>query len=179
MNWKNISKKLLGIAPGIASAIGGPAGPVVGLGIKTLTSALGLGSDSPLEQIETAVDNITGPEAVELKKADNEFIVKMQELDVDVFKLEVKDKDSARRREKSVGSLDNRVIAFTIVGGFVGVIFVCLFSDAMNSMSTVQVSIVSSLFGYLSAKADTVIGYYFGTSKSSSDKNDAIAKVIK
>jgi hypothetical protein len=179
MDWKVISKKLLGIAPGIAAAVGGPAGPVVGLGIKALTSALGLEHDTPAELIDKAIDDLTGPEAVELKKADNDFIVKMKELDVDVFKLEVKDKGSARDREEKVGSLDNRVIAFTIVGGFVGVIFVCLFSDALGKMNPVQISIASALFGYLSAKADTVIGYYFGTSKSSSDKNDAIAKAIK
>lgn len=179
MDWKVISKKLLGIAPGIAAAVGGPAGPVVGLGIKALTSVFGLESEAPIELIDKAIDNLSGAEAVELKKADNDFVVKMKELDVDVFALEVKDKGSARKREERIGSLDNRVIAFTIVGGFVGVIFVCLFSSALSKMNPVQISIVSALFGYLSAKADTIIGYYFGTSKSSSDKNDAIAKAIK
>jgi len=124
MDWKSIAGNVARIAPGIGAAIGGPAGSVVGLGVKALCDAFGVDSGAPdaTQQVEQALNSMTPEQAVELKKADNQFILDMKELDIKVFELEVEDRDSARKREIDVGSRETAILAYIIVLAFVFVI---------------------------------------------------------
>jgi hypothetical protein len=58
---------------------------------------------------------------LELKKAEQNFELHMKELEVDVFKLEVQDKQDARGKFSKDWTA--RIMGIAVVGGFMGYIF--------------------------------------------------------
>ena len=114
---KGLFKNIIGaVAPTLGTAIGGPMG---GMAANMIADVLGVPNDQ--KSIETAIQNATPEQMLELKKAEQAFEVQMKELDVDVFKLETQDKQNAR----SMFSKDwtARIIGLFTIGGFLGYIF--------------------------------------------------------
>lgn len=177
MNLKDIGKQIVSFAPGIAAAIGGPVGGIASMGIKALSGALGV--DENITAIENSLNSLNPEIAMALKKADNDFLVQMKTLEVDVFSLEVKDKQNARDREKTVGSMDNRILAYVMVLAFIGLVFAVVLYDGFARMSTLQVSLVSTAIGIVSTKVNTVYEYYFGSSKGGDEAAANLAHIIK
>jgi len=185
MDWKSIASNVARIAPGIGAAIGGPAGSVVGLGVKALCDVFGVDSGAldATQQVEQALNSMTPEQAVELKKADNQFILDMKELDIKVFELEVKDRDSAREREQDVGSRETAVLAYVIVSAFVFVIGFILWAllrngQNMESIGVLGGSLIGSIITLLSQKVEQVCGYFFGSSKGSQTKTNTLSANI-
>ena len=112
---KGLLKNIIGaVAPTLGTAISGPLG---GMAMGKIAEVLGVSNDQ--KSVEQAIQNATPEQMMELKKAEQEFEVQMKELDVDVFKLEVADKQNAR----GIFSKDwtARIIGlFTIVLGYLG-----------------------------------------------------------
>ena len=85
-------KNLVGtVAPALGSALGSPLG---GAAISMIADKLGVPNNQ--QAVEKAIRQATPDEMLKLKEADNEFEVKMKELEVDVFRLEAEDKQNAR-----------------------------------------------------------------------------------
>lgn len=156
---KELLKSVVGaVAPTIGTALGGPMG---GMAANLVSQALGC-KNNP-KDIEQAVQNATPEQLAELKKLDNEFEVKMKELDVDLYKLETADIQNAR----STFSKDwtSRIVGVLIILGFLGYIFtVTLMPPDQNSDT-----IVSLVLGYLGGLASAIISFYFGASQSKDD----------
>tara|TARA_R110001599_G_scaffold78333_2_gene212986 strand:- start:1075 stop:1470 length:396 start_codon:yes stop_codon:yes gene_type:complete len=122
-----------------------------------------LGCKNNPKDVEKAVQNATPEQLVELKKLDNDFEVKMKELDVDLFALETADIQSAR----SMFSKDwtARIIGIATLGGFLGYIFlITLMPPEANSEA-----LVNLVLGYLGGLASAIISFYFGASHTSDD----------
>jgi hypothetical protein len=66
-------------------------------------------------------------------------------------------------------------IALLVVAALVGCTFVLIFRPAADPMS----DILKLLIGALIANATSVIGYDFGSSKGSEDKQDMIGRLLK
>ena len=100
---KELLKNLVGtVAPTIGTALGGPMG---GMAANMIADVLGCDNDP--KSIQKAMDSATPEQMLELKKAEAEFEVKMKELEVDVFKLEVADTQDARKTfSKDLVSID-------------------------------------------------------------------------
>lgn len=156
---KELLKGVLGaVAPTIGTALGGPMG---GMAMNMVSQALGC-KNNP-KDVEKAVQNATSEQLVELKKLDNDFEVKMKELDVDLFALETADIQSAR----SMFSKDwtARIIGIATLGGFLGYIFlITLMPPEANSEA-----LVNLVLGYLGGLASAIISFYFGASHTSDD----------
>jgi|TARA_R110000764_G_scaffold75288_2_gene152076 hypothetical protein len=89
----------------------------------------------------------------------------MKELEVDVFKLEVEDKQDARGKFSKDWTA--RIMGTAVVGGFMGYIFlVTLQPPEQNSEA-----LINLVLGYLGGLASAVISFYFGASNTS-DKKD-------
>ena len=89
---KNILKNIVGaVAPTLGTALGGPMG---GMAANMIADVLGCPNNP--KAIEKAVAEATPEQMLELKKVEKDFEVKMKELEVDVFKLEVQDTQDAR-----------------------------------------------------------------------------------
>ena len=151
---KGLFKNIIGaVAPTLGTAIGGPMG---GMAANMIADVLGVPNDQ--KSIETAIQNATPEQMLELKKAEQAFEVQMKELDVDVFELEVADKQNAR----SMFSKDwtARIIGLFTIAGFLGYIFlVALQPPEQNSEA-----LINLVLGYLGGLASAIISFYFGAS---------------
>lgn len=171
--WK-VAKSLLGtVAPTIATALGGP---LAGVATKAIIGALGLTDGTPADQVALAVQNATPEQLLALKKADQDFAVRMRELDIDVLKVDANDRDSARQRESSVRDWTPRILAFVVVAGFLTSVYMVLAGLVPGLKDPTTAALIGSLIGYVSAKADQVVAYYFGSNNSSERKTELLAK---
>ena len=156
---KELLKSVVGaVAPTIGTALGGP---LAGQAMSMVSQALGCKNNQ--KDIEQAVQNATPEQLAELKKLDNEFEVKMKELDVDLYKLETADIQHAR----STFSTDwtTRIVGILVICGFLGYIFlVTLQPPEQNSEA-----LINLVLGYLGGLASAIISFYFGASQSKDD----------
>lgn len=165
--------KIVGaVAPTIATAIGGPLG---GMAMKVVAEVLGLPADSSEKDVSKAMAAATPDQLLALKQADQDFAVRMRELDIDLEKIAASDRDSARRREAQVRDWMPRVLAFVIVAGFMGTVFMVLLGYVEGMKDPLMATTVGTLIGFVSAKAEQVVAYYFGSSSSSQQKTQLLA----
>ena len=157
---KDLIKNIVGaVAPTIGSAMGGPLG---GMAMNKIADVLGVPNDQ--KSIQQAIRNATPEQMLELKKAEQEFEVQMEELGVKVFELETQDKQHARGMFSKDWTA--RIIGLFTIGGFLGYIFlVTLQPPEQNSEA-----LINLVLGYLGGLASAIISFYFGASHSSDDK---------
>ena len=149
-------KGILGaVAPTIGTALGGPMG---GMAAKMVAEALGVDNDP--KKIEKAIQAATPEQLAELKQIDADFNVKMKELDVDLFALETADIQSARGMFSKDWTA--RVIGITVVGGFMGYIFLVTIQPPEQNSE----ALINLVLGYLGGLASAIISFYFGASNT-------------
>ena len=157
---KNLLKNVVGaVAPTLGTALGGPMG---GMAANMIAEVLGVPNNP--KAIEKGIAEATPEQMLELKKAEQEFEVQMEELGVKVFELETQDKQHAR----SMFSKDwtARIIGLFTIGGFLGYIFlVTLQPPEQNSEA-----LINLVLGYLGGLASAIISFYFGASHTPDDK---------
>ena len=155
------------VAPGIATALGGP---LAGMAVAAIGNALGM--DQPTQdKISAALAGATPDDMLKLKQADQAFTLQMKKLEIDLAQLNEADLDSARKREAAVQDKTNRNLAYTIVGAFIALVIATLMGYAR-----VDSVLAGTLVGYLSAKCEQVLAYYFGSSRSSDRKTELLAQ---
>lgn len=170
MDWKAIIGT---VAPGIATALGGP---LAGVAVRTLSQVLLGTADGSPEAVEKAVLAADPAALLQLKQAELQFQKDMRSLDVDLERIAADDRDSARRREAAVKDWTPRVLAFVIVGGFLATVF-CVLAGVVDGLKDpLTATLVGTLIGYVSAKADQVCSYFFGSTAGSQAKTDAMVK---
>lgn len=162
---------LKSIAPTVASALGGP---LAGLAVEAVGSAFGW-SDATKEKVEETLSRgqLSGEQVAALKTAEMQLRAREQELGFKFEELTFKDRDSARSREVAVKDNTNRVLAYTVVGAFIALV-----AGTMLGWAKVDSALAGTLVGYLSAKAEQVLAYYFGSSSSSAQKNEMLLKAV-
>lgn len=171
LDWK----KIVGaVAPALGTALGGP---LAGLAVSAVSDALLGRPDGSEGEISVAL-TAGGPDAVlKLKQADQAFAARMRELDIDLEKMHQADRASAREREAKTGDRATpRWLAGTIVGGFLLMVWYVLSGQVAGLKDPVAAGLIGTLIGYVSAKADQVVSYYFGSSSGSAEKNELLAK---
>lgn len=168
MDWKNL---IATVAPWIGTALGGPLG---GMAIGAIGDALGL-SEKTEATIKGALSGATPEQMLALKQADQAFALKMQELGFEneqkIAELAASDRDSARKREAAVQDWTPRILAYLLIGAFISVIV-----GVLAGWGKADSVLAGTLIGYLSAKAEQVVAYYFGSSSGSDKKTEIMAK---
>ena len=153
MKFDKIAGILGGVAPTLATALGGP---LAGAAAQSIASVLGVAPEP--RKLEQAMAEMSAEQLAEIKKAELEFEVKMKELDVDLFALETKDIQDARKRNSKDWTA--RAIALGSVGMFAGYVFlVTVQPPEANSEA-----IINLVLGYLGGMVSAVISFYFGAS---------------
>ena len=157
---------LKGLAPAVATAVGGPLG---GMAISAIASKFGV-SDS----VEAVAKAIAG---------DPEAATKLAELDLRQFQAEAEDRNSARQREAAVAAAGGNILTQIVVPilalGTVSLTFIFIGILLFKTIDSAQQQLVIFALGYATAAAQQVLSYYFGSSKSSQDKTAALQKVMK
>jgi len=153
MKFKFIKNIIGAVAPTIGTALGGPMG---NMAANMVADALGC--EPTPKKLEQAIQAATPEQLAEIKKLDTDFEIKMKELDVDLYELETKDIQDAR--SKFSKDWTSRVIGVTVIGGFMGYIFlVTLQPPEQNSEA-----LINLVLGYLGGLASAIISFYFGAS---------------
>ena len=167
---------LKSIAPWIAAAATGNVPALIGMAANELTNVLGYEVAADGAAIEKAAGSASAEQLLAIKKADNAFAVKMQELGYShIEKLEalaVDDRISARQREMSVKDWTPRILAAIITSGFLGVLFYMI-SEGLPE--TNRDSLLMML-GALSSGWGMMLAYYYGTSAGSAAKNEMLLR---
>lgn len=149
-------------APSVATALGGPlAGAAVGM----LADKLGI-SDKTVEGVTAAL--VGNPANLE----------KLKEIELEMYKIDAQDRNSARNREIEMAKSDvhfitkniTSILAIGVLTGSLIIATLVFFVDFPDSQENILIFVLGSLFSI----ATQVISYYFGSSQGSKDKSDAI-----
>ena len=146
------------------------------------------GADIAGIAIKVATGNISGAiaDATGMLKNDSssesqalltELNLKMKEFEVEMYQLEIQDRDSARNREveiKKAGGNDIMMIITGCVGllSFLLIIYTVLF----RTLPEGNEKLVYHLLGMVEGVAITMFAYYFGSSKGSKEKSEILGK---
>jgi hypothetical protein len=159
---------LLGqLAPSIATALGGP---LAGVAVKTLSSALFGHEDGTEEQISVAMASATPDQLAAIKKIDADFKVQMKSLDIDLERISAGDRDSARQMQVATKDWTPKALAFFITFGFFGaLVWILVFG-----IPTTGTEVLLMMLGSLSTSWTGVVQFYYGSSAGSKQKTDAL-----
>ena len=164
-DWKKIVRS---IAPTIGAALGGPVG---GMAVKFLGDKL-LGDENATEEDVASYISTASPDAlIKLKTLENDFKVKMKELDINVFELEVEDKKSARELAQYNMYPHIGLTSIYIIGYFV-ILYAVLTQKI--SISDDSRELVSVLIGVMTAAIPQLLSFWFGSSLGSKEKTQKI-----
>jgi membrane-bound ClpP family serine protease len=159
---------LLGqIAPSIATALGGP---LAGVAIKTLSSAIFGHEDASHDQISEAMASATPDQLAAIKKIDADFKVQMKSLDIDLERISAGDRDSARQMQKETRDWVPKFLAVVITIGFFGILVWML----VNGMPQTGTEALLMMLGALGTAWTGVVNFYYGSSAGSKAKTDAM-----
>ncbi len=162
-------KTIGAIAPTIATVLGGP---LAGLAVSAIGKAFGM-SDPTIDSVKDALTKgqLTGDQLLAMKQAENNLKTQLIELNIKEEQLYAADRDSARKRQVETKDGVNSVLAFIIVGAFIAMVGATLLGYAQ-----VESVLAGTLVGYLSAKCEQVLAFYFGSTRGSGRKTELLAK---
>ena len=156
---------LRGIAPAVATAVGGPLG---GLAVTAIANKFGVADD-----VKAVAQAIAG---------DPEAATKLAELDLKQFELENADRDSARHMQETALNQDDKFAKHFIYWfawfwsvGSMAYFFAITFGQVPASGKDFGNIILGFLLGTAVA---TIISFFYGSSKSSKDKTDTMTKGV-
>jgi|TARA_R110000787_G_C13310632_1_gene435465 hypothetical protein len=125
--------------------------------IKTIIQSL-------VGQASTIIDEVvtTDEERIQLKQ---QFEKAVKEHEKDMFALEVKDRDSAREIYKD-DAIIQKVLAiiFTVAYFFLSYTMFKYFVLNTLELSDYEIGFISTVFGAMSSKVNTIIDFFFGGS---------------
>jgi hypothetical protein len=169
-DWKGA---LGNVAPMLATALGGP---LAGGAVAAITAALGLGPDASDAEIAKKLATASPETFAELKKAEQEFTVRMTQLGFEneaaLERIAADDRASARQREVSRQDSTPTVLAYLITFGFFGLIMAMIFAPFPETSKEA----IFLLTGTLTGTFSSIIGYYFGSTAGGQKKSELLAK---
>lgn len=187
--WDKAKPILSAIAPTLATAFGGP---VAGVAATFLSSALFGKTDASLDEIGASLATASPETLAKLKQIDADFKVKMEELgfnlakmnkdyeikmeELDVSRDEIahRDRDSARQMQISTKEWIPGMLAFVLTIGLAAIIYTLL----NKSIPAGNETIFNILTGSIASGWISMLSFYYGTSKSSRLKDQAISTAL-
>jgi len=161
------------VAPTIATAVGGP---LAGMATRAISEALLGRPDGTEQELQMAAAAATPDQLLALKKAEQDFTVRMRELEIDMERISNADRDSARKREVDTKDLTPKILAALVTTGYFGVLFYML-THGLPTTGGSEAMLV--MLGTLGTAWGGVIAYYFGSSAGSKEKTDAINRMVR
>lgn len=177
MDFKDIIGKVIDVASPFVSAFV-PGGSLISTGVKVIANAFGIKESEVTPEKLQEFYMQDKDFALKMKQADQMFQLEIIKNETEQLKLQLADVQSARNMNvettKATGKRDINLytLAWIIVIGFFGLVGLLIFKEIPKDSN----GVIYLLFGALAAGFSSVLGYFFGSSKGSSDKTDIIAK---
>jgi len=167
--------------------------PLIANGLSLIGNAvLAKGKDYIEQKTGIKIEpDISQENVLKLKQYEMEHeeeLLKLQiennKIDFDLYKLEVEDKSSARDRDTRVNESANASwIAKNITGllavAVIGLSFVLFYMVIYTSIPADKKDIVIYILGVLSGAVTQILSYFYGSSKSSANKDSTLAEAIR
>ena len=157
MEWLNQ------IAPGIATALGGP---LAGLAVTVISKALGIDEKDVQKTIETG--KLSAEQLASLKQAEMDLQAKAQELGLDFEKLATDDRKSARDMQTATKSIIPAVLAIGVTVGFFAIL-IGLMTDNVTKSDALLL-----MLGSLGTAWTAIVSFYFGSSAHSEKQSEML-----
>jgi len=122
----------------------------------------------------TDIQDLSPEERLKLKELESNF-------DVEIAKLTVQDRQSARQREIEIAksgklNVTQSFLAYIAIIGFFGVIYMLFVRDVSEGIARDALLI---MLGTLAKIVGDLYAYYFGSSLGSKNKEDKMAEALK
>jgi hypothetical protein len=153
------------IAPGIATALGGP---LAGLAVTAISKALGIDEKDVEKTISSG--KLSSEQLTSIKLAEIELQKQAQELGLNFEKLATDDRASARDLQAATKSVVPPILAFAVTIGFFGILFALMSGYATKSDE------LMIMLGSLGTAWTGIIGFYFGSSAGSEKQSEMLYK---
>lgn len=165
-DWKSLVRN---VAPTLGAALGGP---LAGAATRFIAETLLGNPDASEQDVANAVVGASPEKLLELKKMDLEFKAKMRQLDVDVFRLEIQDKQSARDLAK-VNMLPHIVLSSIYTIGY----FAMLYQFMTGGVEVAEglKAEFNMILGVMTAAQVKIMEFWLGSSYGSKVKDATIA----
>jgi hypothetical protein len=160
------------VAPSIATAVGGP---LAGMATRAISEALLGKPDGTEDELINAAAKASPDQLLALKKAEQDFAVRMRELEIDLQRIDAADRSSAREREVKTGDWTPRVLAAAVTLGFFGVLgYMIAYGLPAQGGEALLV-----MLGTLGTAWGAIVSYYFGSSAGSKEKTEAMNRMVR
>lgn len=161
MDWKSLVKT---VAPVLGTALGGP---MAGAATKFIADKL-LGNAGATEQdVADAVLGASADQLAKLRELDQTFKIKMRELDLDVFKMEVQDKASARELFKT-NIWPQVILSGIYTFGYFAMLYMFM-SGGVEVTPDLRTEF-GMVLGVMTAAQVEILHFWFGSSQGSKEK---------
>jgi hypothetical protein len=163
MDW------LKALVPVLGTALGGPLG---GAAASFIADKLGI-EGKTIEAVTDALSSskLTPEQVTQIKAAEIDFRKFLETNKIDLARLEVDDRKSAREMQVAVHSNIPGLLAVIIVTGF----FAILICMMLGILKTTDQESLLILLGALSAGFGAVLNFFFGSSHGSQAKDAMLA----
>ena len=183
MGWKKIGRGLAKIAPvaaraatagilgdGVASAIAEAVGLDKGASEDDVEAALAKASPEQYAQMRVRLEEIEA----DADKQERELRYKTRELETRERKIAADDRDSARHREMAVRDATPRVLTYATLGLFGALCLGLMFREIPEHSRM----LLGGLIGILGGEVARQGAYFFGSSRGSKSKDEAIHRTL-
>jgi hypothetical protein len=157
---------LKAIAPTVVTALGGP---LAGMALAAVSKTLNIAPEEVQDVLNS--NKLTAEQVASIQIAELELKKQAQSMNIDFEQLAVADRKSARDMQVATKSYLVPLLAVIIVTSFVGVVV-----STLAGFSTIDSVMAGTLIGYLSAKADQVLSFFFGSTAGSQRKTELLSK---
>lgn len=153
------------VAPTVGAALGGPLGGLAGQILGDLVTG---GKPTDLEE---AILTQSPETLLALKRAEQEFLLKLEELGVEKERIEVADRSSAREMAK-VNMKPQMILSGTFIGGYFA-IFLAMLTGTVK-VSQEEMTMINVLMGVLTAGIPAILSFWFGSTAGSAVKSQLL-----
>ena len=157
MDW------LKAIAPTLATAIAGPFGTMA---YGLAATALGVSPEEAQKTIESG--KLTSEQIASVQQAEIAIKARAQELGLDFAKLANDDRKSARDMQVATRSYLPPALAIGVTAGFFGILGGLMYGQIQHAPQ------IDIMLGSLGTAWTGIIGFYFGSSASSQNKDNLL-----
>jgi hypothetical protein len=160
------------VAPSLATAVGGP---LAGMATRAISDALLGKPDGTEDELIDAAAKASPDQLLALKKAEQDFAVRMRELEIDLQRIDAADRSSAREREVKTGDWTPKALAGAVTLGFFGVLgYMIAYGLPPQGGEALLV-----MLGTLGTAWGGIVSYYFGSSAGSKEKSEAMNRMTR
>lgn len=155
------------IAPTVASAMGGP---LAGMAVEFIAKKLGVEETADSVKAVLQSNNLTSDQITRIQEAEIALKAKAQEMGIRFEELANKDRADARAMQVATRSWIPATLAIAVTMGFFGILGLLMTGEAVKSDALML------MLGSLGTAWTGVMGFYFGSSAGSQDKDEMIYK---